>query len=72
MNDPGINSRDMRYFNDVLGKLIRDHVVFEDKAYKGGEGGRFAGCYSVTPRLTEIAKEPLQEYVRFCIHERNK
>jgi len=72
IHDPHVDSRDMRYFDDVLGRLIRDGVVLEDKVYKTGEGGRFKGCYSVTPHLSGIRKQHLRDYVRFCLYGRNR
>ncbi|GEM_PF-6740036 len=72
MRDPDIDSRDMRHFDAMLGRLIGDGAVLEDKTYKTGEGGRFKGCYSLTPHLADIRKQHLRDYVRSCLYGQSK
>ncbi len=65
---PGITSQEMDHFDNLFGNLIRSGVVLEDKVYKGG-GGKFPGCYSITPHLKDIQHTTLRQYVAFCLYE---
>ena len=64
----GITALEMGHFDDFFGNLIKDGVILEDKVYKGG-GGRFSGCYSITPHLKDIKSDPLRQYIAYCLYQ---
>jgi len=61
--DPFVTSKDMKEFNKMFGRLIRDGVVLDNKSHKSGDGGQFGGCYSITPHMDDIKKPHLRQYL---------
>ena len=58
-----VDPAEMVHFDATFKNLLSDGVILRDKQHKGG-GGRFPGCYSITPSSKEIRREDLRLLVR--------